>query len=126
MFAGLIASLVLKTGWSSHAVKVGLIASAIVTLVLVFNVAKCAYDRSIISTHDSSRDATIANSTLGADRAADAAQANRTAAYQNSAAAIDAGVSNAVAAHPQQVKQPVGPASQAYYDNLPDPKGKKK
>jgi hypothetical protein len=72
MFAGLsLANLALKLGVTQRALKVGLIAGAVILLVIGVGVAKCAYDRSIIETHDARQSA--ANAT--ADRKADAGAA---------------------------------------------------
>jgi predicted lipid-binding transport protein (Tim44 family) len=101
-------------------------AAAVFLVLALLGLGKCAYDRNLIAQHDATRDAQIANATVGADRAADAAAANRTQAFQNSQAVLENAAAGAKAADPQGAAKPVGPVSKSYYDNLPDSKGKKK
>lgn len=68
MFAGMLASLALRFGVSERAAKFGLIGAAVVALVIGLGVAKCTYDRNLISGHTAKQDA----SNSKADRKADA------------------------------------------------------
>lgn len=74
MFAGLsLASLALKFGVSQRTLKFGLIAAAIVALVIGVGVAKCAYDNSVIEHHEAGQTASNAK----ADRKADTRSAEQ-------------------------------------------------
>lgn len=122
---GPIAGLFTKNVSYTMAKVVGGVAAAVL-LVALLGIGKCSYDRSIISAHDDKRDATISNSALNADRGADAAAANRTAAFANSQDVLTNAAGAAKAADPQGAAKPVGPVSSSYYDNLPDPKKDKR
>lgn len=125
MLGGPIAGLFTSKVSFTMAKVVGGIALAVL-LIALLGIGKCSYDRAIINAHDDKRDATIANSTVTADRAADAAAANRAAVFQNSQDVLTNAASAARAADPTGAAKPVGPVSSSYYDNLPDRKKKAK
>lgn len=68
-----LASLALKFGVSERAIKIALIAIAVIAAVIAFGVAKCSYDRKVVETASSKQAASNAK----ADRKADAAAAEQ-------------------------------------------------
>lgn len=91
-----------------------LVALVVLGIVLFFVI----HDHNVIKNHDAKANAKVANEVVAADRDAGAKKEARDSSYANSQAGVTAAVSNATAAHPGEVKKPVGPASQAYYDEL--------
>lgn len=118
---GPIAGLFVPTVSYKLAKIVGAIVAAVL-LVALLGIGKCSYDRALIRDHDAGRSAAISNDTVNADRAADAAAANRQAEFQASQANLTNAAAEARAADPAGAAKPVGPVSKSYYDNLPEKK----
>jgi hypothetical protein len=107
-----------KKGVSDKAAKAvgigALVALAVLGIVLFFVI----HDHNVIKNHDNGINAKVANKVIAADRVAGDKKDARDAGFQQSQAAVGSAVANAVAASPEKAKQPVGPASQGYYDEL--------
>jgi hypothetical protein len=91
--------------------------AALLLAILIFAAVKI-HDHRVIAAHDAGQSAVVANAVIGADRYATQQKDTRDQTFANSQTAIGNAVGNAVAANPAKVKQPVGPASQSYYDEL--------
>jgi amino acid transporter len=91
-----------------------LIALAVLGVVLFFVI----HDHNVIKNHDAGINAKVSNAVVGADRYAGDQKAARDQTFSNSQAEIGNAVGKAAVAHPAEVKKPVGPASQSYYDEL--------
>lgn len=91
-----------------------LVALAAIGIALFFVI----HDHKIIANHDNKINAQVANKVVAADRDAGAKKTVRDQDFGNSQAALGNAVGSAVSASPEKAKQPVGPASQAYYDEL--------
>lgn len=104
-----------STDKAANAVGIGALVALAAVLIALFFVI---HDHNVIKNHDARQDAEVSNAVISADRYAGDQKAARDQAYQNSSSAVNAAVSNAVAASPTEVKKPVGKATQAYYDEL--------
>jgi hypothetical protein len=107
-----------KKGVSDKAAKAvgigALVALAVLGIVLFFVI----HDHNVIKNHDARQEAKVQTAVVGADRYAGERKEARDQDFGNSQAGVSAAISNAAAAHPAEVKKPVGPASQSYYDEL--------
>lgn len=91
-----------------------LVAAAVLAIVLFFAI----HDHNVIKNHDARQEAKVNNAVIGADRYAGERKEARDQDFSNSQADLGNAIGNAAAAHPAEVKKPVGPASQSYYDEL--------
>jgi hypothetical protein len=107
-----------KKGVSDKAAKAvgigALVALAAIAIALFFVI----HDHKVIANHDNAINAKVANKVVAADRAAGDKKVARDQSFTDSQAGVNSAVANAVAAKPELVKKPVGPASQGYYDEL--------
>jgi uncharacterized protein HemX len=99
-----------------------LIGLAALGIVLFFVI----HDHNVIKNHDNKINAQVSNAVVGADRYAGEQKTVRDQDFGNSQAEIGNAIGNAVAASPEKAKQPVGPASQSYYEELRRQKAAKK
>lgn len=121
-----LAGLFGKTAISERTAKLLGIASLAVVAVIAIVLFFVIHDHNVIKNHDARADADVANAVVSADRYAGDQKQARDQDFSNSQAAVNAAISNAVSADPVKTKQPVGPASQSYYDELRRQKGQKK
>lgn len=98
--------------------KVAGIAALVALVVLGIVLFFVIHDHSIIKNHDNAANAKVSNAVVAADRDAGRKKEARDSDFANSQGGVTAAISNASATHPVEVKKPVGPASQAYYDEL--------
>ena len=110
-----------STDKAANLVGIAALAVVVVLAIVLFFVI---HDHNVIKNHDARNDANVANAVVAADRQAGANMTARDADFGNSQGNVSAAISNAVAANPEQAHKPVGPASQAYYDELRRQKGK--
>jgi hypothetical protein len=111
------------TDKTANAVGIGaLIGLAAIAIALFFLI----HDHNVIKNHDNAINAKVANKVVAADRDAGNKKIVRDQTFANSQGDLGNAVGAAVAAHPAEVKRPVGPASQAYYDELRRQKETKK
>lgn len=109
--------------------RIAKVIGIVVLVVLLAGVAvlgKVAYDRSIINTYQTERDARSAEQQLEAQRQADAEEDKRLAEYAEQEKALEAATREAAIKDPVAAAQPVGPVTKSYYDNLPGRKESKK
>ena len=110
-----------STDKAANLAGIAALAGLALGLIVLFFVI---HDHNVIKNHDARQDAEVANAVVTADRYAGENMAARDRNFENSQAAVNSAISNAVAADPTRAKQPVGPASQSYYDELRRQKGK--
>lgn len=103
---------------SDKAAKVAGIAALVALVVLGIVLFFVIHDHNVIKNHDNGINAKVANKVVAADRVAGDKKDARDQSFRESQAAVGSAVSNAVSASPEKAKQPVGPASQGYYDEL--------
>ena len=94
------------------------IALMIATALMVFGVAKCAYDASIINRYETQYDAEAAQRQQQADRDADNAVANQAAELAETQAQLGEAMNSAKARDPEAAVKPVGPVTESYYETL--------
>lgn len=115
-----------KKGVSDKAASLAGIAALVVLAGIGIALFFVIHDHNVINNHDNKVNAQVANKVVAADRDAGIKKEARDQDFGNSQSAVNNAVSNAVAAHPQEAKKPVGPASQSYYDELRRQKAKGK
>lgn len=115
---GTLIGLLVARGWSERVARAICYAGLALLLLGAFAGLVAAYNAHIIGKHDAKQNAAVANAVIGADRSAAQQKQARDAAQANSDASIANAVGNAVASNPAAAREPVGPASQAYYDEL--------
>lgn len=103
-----------EIGAAKTAGIVALIVAAVIAILIFFAI----HDHNIIKNHDARQAAEVSNAVIGADRYAGENMTARDQDFSNSQAGVSGAISNAVSAKPDEVKKPVGPASQSYYDEL--------
>lgn len=126
LIAGIGSSAAGMLGFKSLQTKMARIVGIIVVavaLIAIFNIGKCAYDRSIINEHETEQRAEDAEAALEADRIADDAEYERIEAMEVENERLEQAAAEAARADPVGAAKPVGPVSQSYYDNLPPKKG---
>lgn len=102
--------------------KVAGIAVIVVGLIALLSLGRCAYDQSVIEDHETEQRAESAETALESERQADLDTAEEIADLKDETAALEQAVKDAERAQPEKAKAAVGPASQSYYDNLPEGK----
>lgn len=102
--------------------KVAGIGILIFVVIAILSLGKCAYDKSIIDEHETEQRAESAEAALAAERQADEDTAGEIADLESENKTLTDAVKEAERAEPAKTKAPVGPASQSYYDNLPEGK----
>lgn len=112
-----------STDKAANAVGIGALVALVAIGIALFFVI---HDHNVIKNHDNKVNAQVANKTVAADRYAGDLKQTRDQDFGNSQAAIGNAVGATVAAKPEEVKKPVGPASQSYYDELRRQKAAKK
>jgi hypothetical protein len=100
---------------AARAMGIGALVALVAIGIALFFVI---HDHNVIKNHDAKQEAKVQTAVVGADRYAGERKDARDQDFTNSQGNVSAAVNNAVAAHPAEVKKPVGPASQAYYDEL--------
>lgn len=106
-----IATLALRLGIPERAARIALIALAVAILIAALGIAKCRYDRTLISGHDAARDVSLAEGARAAD--GNAAETRRADDARLSTESVQL---NEVIAHAPLA--PVSDARRAYYDCL--------
>jgi hypothetical protein len=104
-----------STDKAANAVGIGALVALAAVLIALFFVI---HDHNVIKNHDAGENAKISNATVTADRYAGERKDVRDQDFGNSQAGVSAAITNAQQQHPAEVKKPVGPASQSYYDEL--------
>lgn len=90
-----------------------------VALMAILSLGRCAYDKSVINTYQTERDAESAEVQLEAQRQADAEEDKRLAEFDRQQDTLDLATAEAERKDPVAAAQPVGPVTKSYYDNLP-------
>jgi hypothetical protein len=111
------------TDKTAKAVGIGALVALAAALIALFFVI---HDHNVIKNHDAGQEAKVQTAVVGADRYAGDQKQARDQDFANSQASVGNAIGTAVAAHPDEVKKPVGPASQSYYDELRRQKAAKK
>ncbi len=106
--------------------KVAGIGILIVAVIALLSLGKCAYDQSVIEDHETEQRAESAETALESERQADLDTAEEIADLKDETATLEQAVKDAERAQPEKTKAAVGPASQSYYDNLPEAKGSRR
>jgi hypothetical protein len=107
-----------KKGVSDKAAKAMGIGALVALVAIGIALFFVIHDHNIIKNHDAKQEAKVQTAVVGADRYAGERKDARDQDFGNSQAGVSGAISNAAAAHPAEVKKPVGPASQSYYDEL--------
>lgn len=102
--------------------KVAGIGILIVVVIAILSLGRCAYDQSVIDEYQTEQRAESAEAALEAERQADKATADEIADLRDETETLEKAVAEAERNEPAKTKAPVGPASQSYYDNLPEGK----
>ena len=106
--------------------KVAGIGILIFAVIAILSLGKCAYDKSIIDEHETEQRADSAEAAIEAERTADIETAEEIEALRDEQTVLKDAVKDAERAEPEKTKAAVGPASQSYYDNLPEAKGSRR
>lgn len=91
----------------------------VIGIGLIAVIGKAAYDRSIVNTYQTERNAESAEAQLEAQRAADAEEDKRLAEFEDQQDTLEAATKEAALKDPVAAATPVGPVTKSYYDNLP-------
>lgn len=94
--------------------------------ILAFLLWLAIHDANVRDDALDDQDAEINAAVIDADRYAGERAAENAAVFANSQAGVGQAIGNAVAADPVKTRAPVGPASQAYYDELRKQKQEKR
>lgn len=95
----------------------------VVAAALVFEVAKYAYNRSVINRYKVEQAVIQHERDQAAEAQADLAAAKRTVTLEKENEALEAAATEAAEREPEKARTTVGPVTQSYYDTLR--KGKK-
>lgn len=99
-----------------YAKRIGLIAFIAVLLLIVLPVAKCSYDRHVISQHEQQVQLDAAK----AENAADKKLVEDQKKFEQQQDRLSDAASDAARSDPTGAAKPVGPVTRSYYDNLPE------
>lgn len=91
---------------------------AVVLVIAVLSVGKCAYDASVIERHDDKRTAKIEKGAREAEHAADENALERANRAAEDAANLQGAIDNARRDDPEGVRRPTGRATNDVYDEL--------
>lgn len=86
--------------------------------ILIFGVAKCAYDASVVDRYVQQHDAEAAKKQLQADRDADEATANQAVELVETQKKLDEATRDAAQRDPEGAAKAVGPVTESYYETL--------
>ena len=101
-------------GWTEGAAKVAGIVVAVILLIAVLAIGKCAYDDSVIDDYEGEQ----AVRNLDARNTADEAAAEREAGDRTTELRQAEAAGRAAGQNPEAAAKPVGPVTQSYYDTL--------
>jgi hypothetical protein len=114
----MIPGLMKLTGFGAGAVKILLIAGALLTLGLSVKAWFYFHDQGVIENHENGIAAQVGEKTLDAERSAEASDRATEARNRARAGAIDERMTDAIVNFPEAAAGSAGPASQSVLDEL--------